>query len=178
MIKIIKNPTKEQISTFEKFANKNWGEHSHDGDPTLDFFDTHRIIYENYHDKELVSGLVVFFKTLVFSERIVLIAGIGGVVTRIDVRNKGYASETLRFAVQDLKNMNLDVAFLCTDINKLGNFYSKVDFAPLNKPYYFIDKVGNKKSETGGMIANLGNDNAYNFILNTKEEIFVGLSNF
>ena len=178
MIKIVKNPTKKEVSIFEKFAHNNWGEHSTDGDQALDFFDTHRIIYENYQENKLVSGLVVFFKTLVFSDRIYNIAGIGGVVTHKDFRNKGYAQATLKFVLQNLKTMKLDAVLLCTEIDKLGVFYNKVGFAPLNKPYYFIDKLGNKKSEKGGMIADLGNKSAYNFILTTKEELFVGLSNF
>lgn len=178
MIKNIKNPTNKQIANFEKFALKNWGEHSHNGDPGLDFFDLHRIIYEKYINNRLVSGLVVFFKTLVFSDRTIHIAGIGGVVTHINFRNKGFASEVLAFALKDLKSMDLDVALLCTDIGKLGKLYGKVGFVPINKSYYFVNKLGVKKKETGGMITKLRNNNAYNFILSTKEEIFVGLSNF
>ncbi len=178
MIKTIKNPSQEQIKTFEKFADKNWGEHSTDGDQTLDFFDYHRIIFENYQNNKLVSGLVVFFKSIVFSDRILHIAGIGGVVTHKRYRHQGYALETLNYTIKKLKKLNLDVVLLCTEIQKLGTLYEKAGFIPINKPYYFIDKKGVKKSENGGMVANIGNNISYKFILDTTEEIFVGLSNF
>lgn len=178
MIKIIKNPSQKQVTEFEKFANKNWGEHGTDGDPALDFYDYHRIIFKNYQNNKLVSGLVVFLKSIVFSTRTLHIAGIGGVVTHTKYRHHGYALETLNYAVEELKKMNLDAVLLCTEIQKLGNLYKKAGFVPLNKPYYFIDKKGIKKSEKGGMIANTRNSTAYKFILNTSEEIFVGLSNF
>lgn len=178
MINIIKNPTREQIKNFEKFANKNWGDHSTDGDPSLDFYDYHRMVVENYSNKTLVSGLVIFLKSIVFSDRILNIAGIGGVVTHTNFRHKGHALETLNFTINELKNKNLDAVLLCTEIQKLGKLYEKAGFIPLGKPYYFIDKVGIKKSENGGMIANIGNATDYKFILNTSEEIFVGLSNF
>lgn len=178
MIKILKNPTREEIKTFECFADKNWGEHSEGGDTKLDFYDYHRMIFENYIGEVLVSGLVVFFKSTMLSKRVVQFAGIGGVVTHIDYRHQGLALETLKYSLAELKKMGIGIAMLCTEVEKLGPLYKKAGFKPLDKPYSFIDKDGKRKSEKGGMIVNLGDTKAFEYLHKTQEEIFVGLSNF
>lgn len=179
MIKVIINPSKKQISDFESFSSKNWGKHAHDeSDSILDFFDLHRIVFEYYVKDTLVSGLVVFIKSIVFKSRIITFAGIGGVVTDLQSRNKGYATDTLKFMIDYLRKRKVGVALLCTDIERLGNLYKKVGFTPINKKYYFLNLKDELKFEEQGMICQICSKEDFDFILNTKERIFVGRSNF
>lgn len=179
MIKVIINPNKKQISYFEKFSSKNWGKHVQDeSDSILDFFDLHRIVFEYYVKDNLVSGLVVFMKSIVFKSRIITFAGIGGVVTHLDYRHKGYSTKVLNYTIKYLKRRKVGIAMLCTDIDKLGPFYTKVGFVPLNKNYFFENKNGDLRSERQGMICNICSNGDFDFLLKTKEKIVVGRSNF
>lgn len=179
MIKVIINPNKKQISDFEKFSSKNWGEHAKDeSDSILDFFDLHRIVFKYYVKDTLVSGLVVFIKSIVFKTRIITFAGIGGVVTHLDYRHKGYSTKVLKYAIKYLKGRKVGIAMLCTDIDRLGPLYTKVGFVPLNNNYFFENKSGDLRSEPQGMICQICSKDDFDFLLKTKEKIFVGRSNF
>jgi predicted acetyltransferase len=179
VIKVLINPQQNEINKFESFASANWGEHNHDqADSKNDFYDLQRIIFECYEDSNLVSGLVVFIKTLIFKNKIINFAGIGGVVTHLEKRKMGYATKTLNYALKYLKKRKVSVALLCTDIKRLGNLYSKVGFVELKKKYYFLNSKDQIKFEKEGMICKLYNPDDFNFILKTKEKIFTGRSNF
>lgn len=106
-------------------------------------------------------------------------AGLGGVVTRVDCRRQGIMSQILRkFFADYLPKYKFDMAMLCTDVKKLGNLYGRVGFVPLNRSYYFLDKNAVEKEETGGMIMGLQNKNVVTKIFISKTKLFVGKSNF
>lgn len=177
-IKVVANPDKEQVDIFEKFADENWGEHSHDGDSDLDFFDLHRLLFTLVDEGKTLSGLVVMFKTVLISNKAVLVGGIGGVVTDLNQRRKGYALRVLMACNDYLKNLGVDVVMLCTEIERLGNLYGKAGFEVLGKPYYYLDKNETKKQEDGGMFLLLSNKISKEGIMDKNQEIFVGRSNF
>lgn len=171
------DPNNKDINNFEKFASTHWGQHSHPGDTTNDFFDRPRLIVEYRDSQNVIAGLVVFYKTIIVNRSLIHIAGIGGVVTHVNYRRKGYGTKLLVNTLKELKSQNLDAILLCTDIKKLGSFYDSVGFKPLNKDYYFFDKNGIKKTEHGGMYISF-NMKATK-IFQSKKTIFnVGLSNF
>ncbi len=173
----IDKPTQAEIDSTEHFANSNWGEHSHDGDEGLDFFDKPEMIAHLLVNNSLFSSLVIFFRKLSFHDQMFSFAGIGGVVTHLNHRHQGYATHLLQETLANIKP-KCDFAMLCTDIPRLGPVYTGVGFVPLGRPYYFINKIGEKKFDSGGMIAPLSSPEAVTQILNSEDEVFVGTSNF
>lgn len=172
------DPSEAEIERFENFANKNWGEGRLEGGNNTDFFDLHRIIFTLEDDGELLSGLVVMFKVAILSGKAVCIGGIGGVVTGLTVRRKGYAIKVLNECVKYLREMKVDIVMLCTEIEKLGGLYGKAGFSPLMKSYYFLDRNNVKKAETGGMYLLLSDKISKAEIEAKNKDLFVGRSNF
>ena len=56
--------------------------------------------------------------------------------------------------MQQLRELEVAVAFLCTDLNSfLLPFYEKYGFQAMKKPYTFVSKSGRKYTESNGMLA-------------------------
>ena len=176
-ILFILNPTQAQISTLNTFTDNNWGESIHEGDTTAQFFATPDSLVELFVDDVLVSGMQFFFRKLEFNEKQYRFFGIGGVVTHVEYRHRGFATQVLNKAIERF-HKDFDFAMLCTDVDRLGTLYGRVGFVSLDRPYYFVDKNGIEQSETGGMIAPLSSPLAVRQILKTSDKIFVGVSNF
>lgn len=177
-VKIFVDPTKEQQKPFDELTLNHWGEHADEESSKLDFFDLPRLMVLAEEVGEVVSGLVVLMKTVIINNKFFMVGGIGGVVTHTEYRRKGYATKVLKICLEYLKKGGVDVALLCTDLDRLGEFYGAVGFERLDKPYYFLDKNDVEKSDQMGMgcFLNEGVDRELWLDKNTK--IFVGRSNF
>lgn len=178
IVKIVSIHNREEFLALDKFANKHWGEHSLDGDPVLDFFDTpkYAVIAKNGHD--CVGELFIFPRETEFEGEEHKFIGIGGVVTHTDFRHQGIATKMLKQALKFAKSCGFEYAILCTDIERLGKLYEGVGFKKMKNIYIFTDKNGTEKIESGGMIAPLVSCQKVNIIQNSKTNFNVGISNF
>ena len=179
MLKFRSIPIKnyKQYKYFDCFTKQNWGEHSEEGDTEIDFFSKPDFVNCLYDNKTKVSSLFLFIREISVLDCKYKIAGIGGVVTSLKHRHNGYALKLLSLTISNL-NRDIELIMLCTEIETIGNLYRLVGFKPLNKSYYFIDKKGVKKEETGGMYLVLNsNINLQNFLAKGTL-INVGKSNF
>lgn len=171
------HPGLQKIADNQHFADENWGEHSHDGDESLDFFARPDYLAQLFFGGQLVSSLVMFVRPLDFQDKKYTFVGIGGVVTHKDYRHKGFATKLLQKSLEKMTKI-CDFALLSTDIDPLGTFYCKVGFVSLGRPYYFLDKNGIKKPDLGSMIGSVSSVEAVNAILDSTDEVFVGTSAF
>jgi predicted acetyltransferase len=172
-IKIFENASLKEKAVFDKFINNNWGEGN------LETVDTPRLWIVGYKNNRIVGLFLVYDREIVFEGKQIKMAGVGGVVTRIDCRRTGVMSQILRkFFADYVSKYKFDMAMLCTDIKKIGKLYGRVGFVPLNRSYFYLDKNGVEGEETGGMILGLNNKSVVAKILSSKTKLFVGTSNF
>ncbi len=170
------HPSLKTIAVNQSFASEHWGVNSHEGDVRLDFFAKPDYLAQLFFEDRLVSSLVLFIRQLDFQGKKYTFVGIGGVVTHIDYRHRGFATKLLQKSLA--KVSNCDFALLATDVDKIGPLYERVGFVALDRPYLFLDKNGLKKPDPGGMIAPLSSPEAVDSILHSPTEIFVGASAF
>jgi predicted acetyltransferase len=176
-IKVFENISLKEKFIFDEFIKNNWDEILIENNP--DFFDTPRLWVVGYKNNKIVGLFLIYGREIVFENIKIKMAGIGGVVTRIDCRRQGIMSQILqKFFSQYISKYKFDVAILCTDIKKIGKLYGRIGFMPINRSYFFIDKNGVEKEESGGMIIGLQNKNIVNKILISKTKLSVGDSNF
>ena len=176
-INLIKNPSREEIDTYKAFYRAHRDKISLNN-YSQKIFDTPRIISTISVKGLIVSGLVIYFKTIVLEDRILLVGAFGDILTVMGFRNKGYASSNISRVMDELARYNIDLAILSADIDLTGNFYGKLGFIPISKPYYYFDKNGEIREGTGGMVAKINNNDSFDYVLNTSENIFLGLSDF
>ena len=100
-----------------------------------------------------VGYMRLFKRRIHFDKNPLLLGGIGGVCTAPAYQHQGIATKMLQRAVEKLKKENCDIAFLCTDIEKLHTLYRQVGFVPLNKAYTSTGKSGHQYTDFDGMIA-------------------------
>lgn len=102
---------------------------------------------------------------------------IGGVVVHRDHRMQGIAHAMLKEAMKKLAKENVDIAILCTDIQKLSAMYSKVGFVVLDKPYYFYNLNGETVANNEGMIAAIKSKELLDLARQKATKINIGKSN-
>jgi predicted acetyltransferase len=179
-IKIVVNnhPSKAQLRKYQEFSDKHWGKHNHSKEERKNFFDVPKIVVLAYFKTQLVGLLNIHIRNVHSGNKSFSLGGIGGVVVNKKTRRKRIATKLLKQAMKEMREMKIDVSMLCTNVNKLGDLYKKVGFTPLQKPYYFYDLNKKQQKEMGGMIAPVSSKKNSNMLLNSKEKINVGLSNF
>lgn len=174
--KIISVKSRAQFKYYDRFANSNWDNVSTSKNDKLDFFDTPQYVVSLYKNKTKVSLLFVFIRSVKINTTSLKMAGIGGVVTHKQYRHKGYASLLLQKTIEFLRD-KVDFSLLCTDIDRLGQLYSRCGFRPLNKNYYFINKNGVTVPESGGMVLVFKNNDDTLLIADKKITFNIGKSN-
>ena len=177
-VEVISINNRRELLEFDKFANKHWGEHSHDGSPESDFFDIPKWVVVAKEKDTVVGELYIFSRKVRFEGKSQKFIGIGGVVTHTDHRHLGIATKMLNHALRFAGSNGFEYAILCTDIEKIGKLYEGFGFKQMTNGYAFTDKNGVVKTETGGMIAPLINLSKVKIIQNSKNILNVGISNF
>ena len=117
----------------------------------------------------LVGQLILLKRHIHFQGKEILLGGIGGVCTHPDFQRQGIATKLLQTAMNELKKANCDIAYLCTDITKLGKLYGQVGFVPLNHNYKFTGKSGKEYIKSDAMIAPINSAEIFEEVLNSKE---------
>jgi predicted GNAT family N-acyltransferase len=178
-IQIIKKIDRSLKLKLDNFADKNWGETT-DSEEYLNnnFFDQNKIAITLNKNNKLVGLLYLHERKTKFKNISVQIGCIGGVVVDKNMRRHGLATMLLKSSKDIMLKDGIDVAVLCTDIDKLGNLYIKSGFVPLGRPYYYTDKNGVERTDNGGMIAPVTSNVIFKSILNSKSKFYVGISNF
>ena len=122
---------------------------------------------------QIIGGIKLYKRKVIFNNREVILGGVGSVCTRIDKRNQGIASSMLREAVRILKKWECDIAYICANI-EMGSFYGQEGFVPLNKPYTYYGWSGKLYEGYKGMIAPLNSSIIFEEVLSTKHKLHLG----
>ena len=178
-IRVLENPSENEIKAVKRFSTMNWGSHTEtQTEINLNYYDTPSFLVLAYGKGTLLGIQLVFTRYINFASQTFHIAGLGGLVVHTQYRYKGIATALLVHTLSILKDKKIDLAMLCTDLDRLGYIYKKVGFVALGRPYYFNDKEGREKSEQGGMITKVCNARAVDLIINCNDKLFIGNSNF
>lgn len=130
-------------------------------------------------ENNLLIGVVVVLKrNLVFNQNKIVLGGIGGVSVKVEKRRKGIATELLEKGMKILKQSKCDLAYLCTDINKLKNLYAKVSFVPLNRAHTFLGRSGKRYTEHDAMIAPVDSSEKFQAVLTDNKPFYIGVGNW
>jgi len=127
-----------------------------------------------FQNREIIGGLTLLKRKIVYNDEKIILGGVGGVWTRVDKRKMGVASLLLRKGIEFLLQNKCDIAFLCTNIKKLGKLYERFGFTPLNREYTFIGRSGKRYYEADGMIANVSSDKIFKKVLKGKIPLDIG----
>lgn len=121
-------------------------------------------------DKELVGVANLFKRDVLFKRVKVKLGGIGGFCVHENFRRQGIGLRLIEKGMEFLRAEGLDVAYLCTDIKKLGELYSRVGFQPLGRKYVSTGASGRRYKGGGGMIAPLNSKEKFDLILSSEKE--------
>jgi len=179
-IKTIINPKEKDLEKFRQFSKTNWGPSSEtEESEQLRFFDRPYSVIVAYDDRNKILGLLnIHLKEINYENIKFKLGGVGGVVIHAGYRHQGIATKLLYHAINTMKDLSIDISMLCTDIPKLGKLYSRVGYKPLDRSYYFYNKLGRKEKDDSGMIRAISSPKIVKYIMNSKSELNVGKSNF
>lgn len=131
-----------------------------------------------FDHQEVVGGLKIMKRLLNYRGKELILGGLAGVWTRIDLQKKGIGQTMVKEAMNFLHGQKCDVAYLCTNIEKLGSFYKKAGFSVLNKKYTFISQSDKRFYETDGMIAPIKSVELFREIIHDKKPFDIGRGNW
>lgn len=131
-----------------------------------------------FEDKEVVGGLKIMERQIPFQSDSILLGGLAGVWTRVDKQKQGVAQLMIRQAMQMLQKDQCDIAYLCTELDKLESFYQQFGFQKLGRMYTFLGKSGKRYFETNGMIAPISSPKIFKKILKEKAVFDIGRGNW
>lgn len=130
-----------------------------------------------YVDEELVGMASLFLREVPFNGEVIKLAGLGGLTVSKSHRGEGIARKLIEERLRISREWGADIAFLNTDVDKLGGLFSKFGFIPLGKNYSFVGKSGQTHRDDSGMIAPLLSEDIFKSILKSQEQFFVGEGN-
>jgi predicted acetyltransferase len=126
-----------------------------------------------FEGDQIIGGIKLYRRKVMFNNREVILGGVGSVCTCIDKRNQGIATSMLKEAVKILNKWKCDIAYLCANI-EMGSFYGQEGFVPLNKPYTYYGSSGKLYEGYKGMIAPLNSSIIFEDVLNSKNKLHLG----
>jgi hypothetical protein len=131
-----------------------------------------------YEGDELVGGIKLFMRKLVFENESYVLGGIGGVFTAKPNQRHGVATLMLGKAMLGLRQLKADVAYLCTDIEKLEKLYWPFGFRYLSQGHTYLGKSGKRYIEYDGMLAIVNSLDLYFGLMTSKKPIDIGMGNW
>lgn len=176
-ISVVKSDEADQ-GKIRLFKSENWG-------PSHDTMESHRLNFFRPNDYYVLAhiqnklvgsiGLQIRLDCRI-DESPAMIGMIGGVVVHKDHRLQGIALMMLKHAMAKFVSEKVEIAMLCTDIEKLAKLYNKVGFNVLGKPYYFFNLDGLLSEDRDGMVANVSNKQIYTLAIKPESVINIGAS--
>lgn len=127
---------------------------------------------------QLVGAVQLSQRAIDFQGQTVQLGGLGGVATDADWRGRGIASATTAAAMARLREIGSDVAYLCTNIAKLGRLYGQVGFVPLGRTHTYLGASGKRYTDDDGMIAPVNSPELFAAILADGKPFDIGRGNW
>ncbi|HEY8596996.1 MAG TPA: GNAT family N-acetyltransferase [Thermomicrobiales bacterium] len=128
--------------------------------------------------ERLVGAVRLSQRAIDFHGRTVQLDGLGGVATDAAWRGRGVASATTAAAMGRLRELGCDLAYLCTDIAKLGHLYGQVGFVPLGRAHTYLGASDRRYTDDDGMIAPINSPDLFATILADEAPFDIGRGNW
>lgn len=130
-------------------------------------------------DNKISGTIAVFTREITVDGQIVQLGGIGKVRVAVDQRKKGIGNKLMKAAIQQLHDNQVDVAFLCTNLESfLAEWYKKYGFQILPKQYTYTGASDKKYIENNGMLAAIRSKDVFDNIMNSPETLDIGTGNW
>ena len=128
--------------------------------------------------EQLVGAVHLSQRAIDFQGQTVQLGGLGGVATDAEWRGRGIASATTASAMARLRERGCDVAYLCTNIEKLSHLYGQVGFVPLDRAHTYLGASGKRYTDDDGMIAPVNSPALFATILADAKPFDIGRGNW
>ncbi len=128
--------------------------------------------------EQLVGAVQLSQRAIDFQGQAVQLGGLGGVATDAVWRGRGIASATTAAAMARLRELGCDVAYLCTNIAKLGHLYGQVGFVPLGRTHTYFGASGKRYTDDDGMVAPVNSPDLLAAILADDQPFDIGRGNW
>lgn len=169
-IKIIKKPNRKVTQTVLYFQFRFMGATSEIKEYQDDRFGSLPFSYAIACEGGRIVGVLNLLKRkMKFKEHNITLGGFGGVCTHTEFRRRGIARKLLQEGMKILKNNKCDIAFLNTDLKRLGSLYGKVGFVPLPRKYKARGASGKIYLSQAGMIAPVCSKKIFDLVLKDTE---------
>ncbi len=123
-----------------------------------------------------MGQILLYQRQSKFAGELISIGGIGAVRVATDYRSQGIASQMMTVAMAELKQLNCDVAFLCTNIDSfLADFYKNYGFQIYPQTYFFQGRSGQFYQANNGMLAPVNSSQIFAKIIKSKKQLDFGV---
>lgn len=130
--------------------------------------------------EQVVSYAAIYQRQITYLDKEIGLGGLGGVCTRPDRRRQGLASKLIDMGMAELKKLNCDLAYICTDTADSSSvrLYKKAGFRVLGKPHTYYGKSGQLYTDHDGMIAPVNSEDLFDWVLKGKVPLHLGRGNW
>lgn len=128
-------------------------------------------------EKDRVIGKVsMYIRSIVWENQHILLGGIGGVCTHLDVRKQGIATLMIKNATKILQKNACDIVFLSANLHSPWkiHMYESFGFHLLPHGYRFVGKSGKDNVRMDGLIFPCNSTTLFNHILQSPKALYIG----
>lgn len=129
-------------------------------------------------NEKLVGGIKLFKRKCVIGDQEYQLGGFGGVFTANQYKRQGVATMMLAKSMLALEYLQVDVAYLCTDISKLDKLYRPFGFRHLTQGYIYLGKSGKRYTEYDGMLAMVSSWEIFSQLMTSDTPVDIGVGNW
>ena len=128
----------------------------------------------------LIGETKICKRTISFEKQTIILGGIGSVATHPDKRLRGVAKATVARAMEMLKDLGCDIAYLCVDERDPRKIalYRSFGFDLLYRPHTYLGKSGKRYTDTDAMIAPVNAPLLYNIVMDGTAPLDIGTGNW
>ncbi len=140
-----------------------------------------RIGYVCAMENNKLSGMIIVMRrNIVFEKFPIILGGIACVCVCPEKRKQGLATKLLTEAINELKRVGCDIAYLCTDVEDAGylKLYGSFGFKVLGRPQTFLGKSGKRYIANDAMIAPINSKEIFERVITGKEDLDIGTGNW
>jgi len=150
----------------------------------------HRDRFCNLHDEikwivalddgEVVGLTIVYRRAIRFAGWPMVLGGLGDVCVAPEYRRQGIALRLVRAALDELKWVGCDVAYLCARLDTPGltELYGQAGFVRLNHGHTYLGASGRRYVDQDGMIAPVLSQKFFEAIMVQPEPFDIGQGNW
>jgi predicted N-acetyltransferase YhbS len=132
-------------------------------------------------DGGTVVGLAIAYRRAIrFAGWPLTLGGLGDVCVAPDYRRRGIALRLIRAALDELRWVGCDVAYLCARLDKPGltELYGQAGFVRLNHGHTYVGASGQRYMDHDGMIAPVLSQKLFEAIMVQPEPFDIGQGNW